>query len=235
MGLGPQENKGDWPHVEDAEPSSSTGWKWEKSGDNSNSNSDVDNHSEARKWFRRQELLNTWRELYEAEEREKRKNASDVAANMGSFNALGFLFGLTEQSMKTLYLSDDALRDIFKAKGLSTKRIDNVLNRTANIGGFAKIGGSILFFGQAGYTIYNSLTQDQPIETIILSYADLTFSGIATFGGWPGLGISALYFSGKEIIIIQTIALEKGKAEFNYDMMNNYVGGLAPAPIRPVW
>ena len=77
---------------------------------------------------------------------------------------LGFALGSTEQVMKAIHVTELELRQAFLDKGYSTKRIDRIIKRSGKTGGVARIGGQLLFWGQAGYNIHNMMMVDRSIE-----------------------------------------------------------------------
>lgn len=134
-----------------------------------------------------------------------------------------------ENIMTREFLSLDKLRDIFISEGYDLKQIDNILGKTAKTGGFARIGSRLLFFGSIGYTAFNVM-QEPNYQNIIIGTADIAFTYIGTYGGAYGLGICLVYFAGKEIMVYTFECYKAGILKYNKNMMNNYVGGLAPIP-----
>ena len=144
-------------------------------------------------------------------------------------NYLGLSASAVENVMTVSVLSLDELIDVLIAEGKSPKMIDKLIIRDATIGGIARIGGQLIFYGQFGYNLYK-MYKNPTFGNIALKFADTFFCGVATYGGWTGIGIAGIYFLGKESIIITIKSLNQGLIKPNPNMMRNYIPGLAPTP-----
>lgn len=122
------------------------------------------------------------------------------------------------------------MRDELLTAGNSTKQVDEVLSRTAKTGGIARIGSRLLFYGQVGYSLYK-IWENPTASNIALQGADIFFSGLATYGGLPGVGITAGYLLIKETQIMAQKSIQQGLVKPNPNMTWNYVGGLMPVPL----
>lgn len=111
------------------------------------------------------------------------------------------------------------MRDELLTAGNSTKQVDEVLSRTATTGGIERIGSRLLFYGQVGYSLHK-IWENPTASNIALQGADIFFSGLATYGGLPGVGITAGYFLIKETQIMaqKSIQQELVKTKSKYDM-----------------
>ncbi|KAF0201437.1 MAG: RHS repeat-associated core domain-containing [Bacteroidetes bacterium] len=145
-------------------------------------------------------------------------------------NFTGLSATVIESAMIYAIVSTDQLRDELLAAGHSTKKVDEVISRSATTGGIARIGSRLLFYGQVGYSIYNIMTNPTG-SNIALQGADVFFSGVATYGGLPGVGIAGAYWLGKETFIMAQKSLQQGLVKPNPNMTWNYVGGLMPVPL----
>jgi hypothetical protein len=148
---------------------------------------------------------------------------------------LGFSLGSIEEGMKFMLVTELELRNAFIEQGYSTKKIDGIINKSATTGGIARIGGRILFWGQAGYNVHNMIMVDRSFENVALGSVDTFFSGIATYGGLKGMAIAGTYYLGKESIIMTMKGLEQGLIRTNTNMMRNYIPGLGPSPVIWNW
>ena len=155
----------------------------------------------------------------------------NISKDIGAI--LGFASSSTEQVMKTMHVTELELRQILSDQGYSTKRIDRIISRTSKAGGVARIGGQLLFWGQAGYNIHNMMMVDSSFENITISSADTFFSGLATYGGWKGIGIAGVYYLGKQSIVITMKSLDQGLVKPNTNI--RYSPGLAPSPVIWDW
>ena len=154
----------------------------------------------------------------------RKKIIEDIA------NLTGLSTTVIEESMKFAYITTDQLRDELLAAGNSTKQVDEVLSRTAKTGGIARIGSRLLFYGQVGYSLYK-IWENPTASNIALQGADIFFSGLATYGGLPGVGITAGYLLIKETQIMAQKSIQQGLVKPNPNMTWNYVGGLMPVPL----
>jgi len=127
------------------------------------------------------------------------------------------------------------LRNVFIEQGYSTKKIDGIINKSATTGGIARIGGRILFWGQAGYNVYDAFYANPSVENLAIRTADTYFSYLATYSGLKGMAIAGTYFLSKESIIMTMKGLEQGIIKPNQNMMRNYIPGLAPTPVIWNW
>jgi hypothetical protein len=166
---------------------------------------------------------------HEIQERRTEKMLENIV------NTLGITSTAIDEGMQLLLVSDLELRQAFIDQGYSTKRVDQIINRSATTGGVARIGGRILFWGQAGYNVQNMLMVDRSFENVALRSADTFFSGLATYGGLKGMAIAGTYYLSKESIIMTMKGLEQGLIKTNTNMMRNYIPCLAPSPVIGNW
>ncbi|MFW5872520.1 MAG: hypothetical protein ACOCVN_00890 [bacterium] len=145
-------------------------------------------------------------------------------------NTLGITSTAIDEGMQLILVSDLELRQALIDQGYSTKRVDQIINRSATTGGVASIGGRILFWGQAGYNVYDAFYANPSVENMIIRTADTYFSYLATYGGLKGMAIAGIFFIGKESIIMTIQGLEQSLIIPNPHMMRNYIPGLAPTP-----
>ena len=150
-------------------------------------------------------------------------------------NTLGITSTAIDEGMQLILVSDLELRQALIDQGYSTKRVDQIISRSATTGGVARIGGRILFWGQAGYNVYDAFYANPSVENMIIRTADTYFSYLATYGGLKGMAIAGIYYLGKESIIITMKGLEQGIIKPNQNMMHNYVPGLSPNPVIWNW
>ncbi len=144
-------------------------------------------------------------------------------------NYLGNSSSVIENSMKASVLSLSEMKSLLISEGAPIEMIDNIISRDAAIGGVARIGGRLIFYGQLGYNIYDAV-KNPTLPNIALKSSDTFFSAIATYGGWPGLGIAGIYYLNKESIIITMKSLNQGLIKSNPNVMQNYIGGLGITP-----
>ena len=149
-------------------------------------------------------------------------------------NYLGYSTSIIENGMKASILSLNEFRNLIIAKGASPEMIDKIISRDATIGGVARIGGQLIFYGQAGYNLYNVIN-NPTFTNIALKSSDTFFSGVATYGGWPGIGIAGIYYLNKESILITMKSLEQGLIKSNPNVIQNYIGGLGITPFINNW
>ena len=149
-------------------------------------------------------------------------------------NYLGYNSSVVENGMKASLLSLNEIKSLLIAKRAPTEIIDNIISRDATIGGVARIGGQLIFYTQLGYNIYN-VVNNPTLSNMALKSSDTFFSGIATYGGWPGLGIAGIYYLNRESIIITMKSLNQGLIKSNSNIMQNYIGGLGITPFVNNW
>ncbi|MDZ7777599.1 MAG: RHS repeat-associated core domain-containing protein [Bacteroidales bacterium] len=154
----------------------------------------------------------------------------DISNFRKVLDLLGISSSVIDEGMKISVVGLDKLRDKFIAEGISIEKVDDILNRDAKIGGIARIGGQILFYGQIGKDIYD-VANNPSVNNIVFKSIDNTISGIATYGGWTGIGVATVYNVNKECIIMTMKGLEQGVIKTNPNMMQNYIPGLAPTPV----
>ena len=168
-------------------------------------------------------------------EMEQRKQERQIERALTS---AGVVFKGLESGMKASYLSLDQMRDVMIASGKPTAKIEALLMRDATIGGVARIGGHLLFWGQAGYDAYHGFFVDFSIENTPLRIANIAASRMLTYGGPKSKVIAVTYFLGKEAFQIINISLEQDliRAKPYYTApLQNFSPGLSPSPFIWNW
>jgi RHS repeat-associated protein len=167
--------------------------------------------------------------------KKKEKDASKTAfiSIEDIMNYLGLSASVIENGMVASYLSLDQMKNLLISKGASVDMVNKLISRDANIGGVARIGGRLIFYGQAGYNVYVMLFKNPTAQNIAITSLDTYASYMATYGGWPGIGIAAVYYLGKGSIVLTMKGLEDGTLKLNPNITQNYIGGLAPSFVVP--
>ncbi|MFW6248697.1 MAG: hypothetical protein ACOC4J_02890 [Bacteroidota bacterium] len=80
--------------------------------------------------------------------------------------------------------------------GSIDKKAFEILSRNAKIYATAKVGGWV-FFGVESYQAYQDVTANPSFVNIAENTVDISFSAYATFGGWKGIAVWAIYRGGK--------------------------------------